>query len=174
MRERMAAGFCTAKVKTAPTRSFDTKSASLPVPEAGTGRLKRRKLAVDVLAEDARVAVYHLKGFLDRNMTAALLLNAPDEPEGGRQLAALTPAVGFAPDAALAEVAKWAEDFVAAELEGTGKPGQDLPRERRPSVALDASEVVGGEPFLFFRHDDNGIHACVGLWVSWMGGWVDA
>lgn len=160
MRQRMAAGFCTAKKPSAPARAFTTRSASLPIPEPETGRLKRRKLSVEVLAEDDNVAVYHLKAFLDKNMTAALLLNGPYDPiEGGRQLAALTPAVGFAPDAPLAEVAVWAEDFVAAEMDGSVKPGQDLPGERRPSVAVGREAVVRAEPLLFFWHDDNGIHA---------------
>lgn len=158
MRERMKNGFCATKVKTPPVHSFDTRSASLPIPEPETGRVKRRKLQVDVLAEDDAVGIYHLKGFLDKNMAAALLLNAPTADERHRTL---TPAAGFAPDAALAEIAAWVEDFTAAALDPSLQPGQDLPRERRPSVALGAGAVAAAEPLHFFRHDDNGIHACV-------------
>lgn len=163
MRERMGRAFCTAKAKSPPLRSFDTKSASLPTPEPGTGRLRRRKLTVDVLAEDDAVAVYHLKGFLDKNATRALLLNAPSVEE---RHAAMTPAPGFKPDAALVEVARWAEDFVAAELESLEGEKKEERRRFRPSAALGVEAVVRGEPLHFFRHDDNGIHACVSRALS--------
>lgn len=160
MRERMRTGFCATKAKSTPIHSFSAKSASLPVAEPGTGRLKRRKMSVDVLAEDGHVAVLHLKGFLDKNMTRSLLLNAPSVGEGH---VGLTPAVGFAPDAEIAEIARWAEDFVAGFLAGDAgqqhQGDQELPKERRPSVALGMEAVVQGEPLLFFRHDDHGVHA---------------